>query len=236
MTDAGAGPLKIGKFRITSRLFVGTGKYASYELMRDALAETGCQVVVDVLHHVRVGATADDLRSVVESGTLGWVQVCDAAAAHPTDLIHEARRLLQVPGPQLAGALLLGQQRRLAAEHDRRDVGPERVGSHCLQHIPAADAAGHEDVQQHHIKLLLGGTALAEDLEGLPPVGGLDALDTDIHERVAQDLAQLAVVFNNQNSGHEASPVIPALLHYSPRRVSSPARDVSAGREPRRPR
>ena len=73
----------------------------------DAVAiamETGCQVVVDVLHHVRVGATADDLRSVVESGTLGWVQVCDAAAAHPTDLIHEARHQRLVPG---AGALPL---------------------------------------------------------------------------------------------------------------------------------
>ena len=38
-------PLRIGGFEIHSRLFVGTGKYATYELMRDALAASGCEVV-----------------------------------------------------------------------------------------------------------------------------------------------------------------------------------------------
>lgn len=33
---------------------------------------TGARVVVDVLHHVRVGAGVDELRAVVESGLLGW--------------------------------------------------------------------------------------------------------------------------------------------------------------------
>ncbi len=73
----------------------------------DAVAiakETGCQVVVDVLHHVRVGADAADLRAVAESGTLGWVQVCDAAAAGSDDLVDEARHRRLVPG---AGALPL---------------------------------------------------------------------------------------------------------------------------------
>jgi hypothetical protein len=46
---------------------------------------TGARIVVDVLHHVRVGAGADELRAVVESGLLGWVQVCDAEAG-PTEL------------------------------------------------------------------------------------------------------------------------------------------------------
>jgi sugar phosphate isomerase/epimerase len=73
----------------------------------DAVAiakETGCLVVVDLLHHVRVGATADDLRMIIESGTLGWVQLCDAAATCPGDLLHEARHQRLVPG---TGALAL---------------------------------------------------------------------------------------------------------------------------------
>src|SRR5262249_14825295 len=37
-------PLVIGNFRFTSRLITGTGKYASYELMRDCLAASGCEV------------------------------------------------------------------------------------------------------------------------------------------------------------------------------------------------
>lgn len=36
-------PLVVGKFRFTSRLITGTGKYASYELMRDCLAASGCE-------------------------------------------------------------------------------------------------------------------------------------------------------------------------------------------------
>jgi sugar phosphate isomerase/epimerase len=74
---------------------------------RDAVAiarETGCQVVVDLLHHVRVGAGVADLQAVVESGTLGWVQVCDAVSMPPDDLLHEARHQRLVPG---AGALPL---------------------------------------------------------------------------------------------------------------------------------
>ena len=40
-----ANKLKIGNFEVSSRLFVGTGKYETYELMRDALGETQCEVV-----------------------------------------------------------------------------------------------------------------------------------------------------------------------------------------------
>lgn len=46
--------LRIGEFRIASRLFVGTGKYATYELMRDALAESGCEVVTVAVRRERM--------------------------------------------------------------------------------------------------------------------------------------------------------------------------------------
>ncbi len=47
-------PLAIGKFEIKNRLFVGTGKYSTYELMRDALAETGCEVVTVAVRRERM--------------------------------------------------------------------------------------------------------------------------------------------------------------------------------------
>jgi sugar phosphate isomerase/epimerase len=64
---------------------------------------TGCRIVVDVLHHTRVGAGPDDLRAVVESGHLGWIQLCDAPrrVARPSGsdaLEHEARHARLVPG------------------------------------------------------------------------------------------------------------------------------------------
>ena len=37
-------PLQIGKFTFQSRLITGTGKYANYELMRDCLNASGCEV------------------------------------------------------------------------------------------------------------------------------------------------------------------------------------------------
>jgi thiazole synthase len=47
-------PLRIGDFEIRSRLFVGTGKYETYELMRDALAESGCEVVTVAVRRERM--------------------------------------------------------------------------------------------------------------------------------------------------------------------------------------
>src|SRR5881275_431651 len=47
-------PLVIGNFRFTSRLITGTGKYASYELMRDCLAASGCEVTTVAVRRERL--------------------------------------------------------------------------------------------------------------------------------------------------------------------------------------
>lgn len=46
--------LKIGKFEIKNRLFVGTGKYADYEVMRQALDASGAQVVTVAVRRERL--------------------------------------------------------------------------------------------------------------------------------------------------------------------------------------
>ncbi|KKL13860.1 hypothetical protein LCGC14_2521520, partial [marine sediment metagenome] len=46
------------------RLFVGTGKYASYELMRDALAASGCEVVTVAVRRERM--TDTDGRNILD--------------------------------------------------------------------------------------------------------------------------------------------------------------------------
>src|SRR6266511_1973470 len=45
---------RIAKFEIRNRLFVGTGKYASYELMQQALDASGCQVVTVAVRRERL--------------------------------------------------------------------------------------------------------------------------------------------------------------------------------------
>jgi thiazole synthase len=46
--------LKIRDFVVRNRLFVGTGKYASYDLMRQALDASGCQVVTVAVRRERL--------------------------------------------------------------------------------------------------------------------------------------------------------------------------------------
>lgn len=46
--------LKIGSFEVTNRLFVGTGKYATYEVMGQALAASACQVVTVAVRRERL--------------------------------------------------------------------------------------------------------------------------------------------------------------------------------------
>lgn len=47
-------PLVVGKFSFQSRLITGTGKYASYELMRDCLAVSGCEVTTVAVRRERL--------------------------------------------------------------------------------------------------------------------------------------------------------------------------------------
>ncbi|MFA6045111.1 MAG: hypothetical protein WC718_09015, partial [Phycisphaerales bacterium] len=45
VAEHGARPFNVAGRTFTSRLVVGTGKYATMPLMRDALAASGCEVI-----------------------------------------------------------------------------------------------------------------------------------------------------------------------------------------------
>jgi thiazole synthase len=47
-------PLVIGKFSFRSRLITGTGKYASYDLMRDCLEASGCEATTVAIRRERL--------------------------------------------------------------------------------------------------------------------------------------------------------------------------------------
>jgi len=52
-------PLIIGKYTFTSRLLTGTGKFASHEIMREALAASGSELVTVALRRVDPSRTGD---------------------------------------------------------------------------------------------------------------------------------------------------------------------------------
>lgn len=104
----------------------------------DALAmarEVGCVLVVDLLHHVRVGAGRAELDAIVDAGVLGWVQLCDAPAEAPTDLLHEARHGRVPPG---RGALPLHELLRSVPAGAAVSV---EVQSDDLARLPPAERA-----------------------------------------------------------------------------------------------
>lgn len=51
--------LRVGKYQFTSRLFVGTGKYASWEEMRDAIEASGTELVTVALRRVNLDNPAE---------------------------------------------------------------------------------------------------------------------------------------------------------------------------------
>src|SRR5205823_8057058 len=47
-------PLRVGSFTFRSRLFTGTGKYASYDLMRQCMEASGCEVTTVAVRRERL--------------------------------------------------------------------------------------------------------------------------------------------------------------------------------------
>jgi len=58
--------LKIADREFTSRLLVGTGKFASNELMRDALEASGTELVTVALRRVDLSGRADPFANLLE--------------------------------------------------------------------------------------------------------------------------------------------------------------------------
>ena len=83
------GSFKLGKHTLRSRLFVGTGKYPSLEIMREALDASGCQVVTVAVRRVEMGQKhaagildyIDQTRYLVLPNTAGCFTAQDAVRA-----------------------------------------------------------------------------------------------------------------------------------------------------------
>jgi thiazole synthase len=58
--------LKVGKYEFTSRLFVGTGKYATFPLMAEALAASGCEVVTVAVRRVELDRSKESLLNYID--------------------------------------------------------------------------------------------------------------------------------------------------------------------------
>ena len=129
--------LKLGPYTFTSRLFVGTGKYATFELMRDCLTESGCQVVTVAVRRERLMDKSgrnildflDPRRYVLLPNTAGCYSADDAVRT-----ARLGRELLEGLGNRGASWV------KLEVLGDRKTLLPDPVGT--LEALKALKAEG----------------------------------------------------------------------------------------------
>ncbi|HEX8915208.1 MAG TPA: thiazole synthase [Humisphaera sp.] len=117
---------RIGTFEVTNRLFVGTGKYATYEVMQQALDASGCQVVTVAVRRDRLvdaqGRRLTDFldldRYVILPNTAGCFTAEDAIRV---SLL--GRELLEKAGNKGAGWV------KLEVLGDKKTLMPDPVGT-----------------------------------------------------------------------------------------------------------
>lgn len=119
-------PLKIGTQSFRSRLFVGTGKYAGFEAMRDCLEASGCEVVTVAVRRERLIDSQnrnlldyiDTKRYTILPNTAGCFNAEDAVrvARLGRDILEQ----LENPGAQWV---------KLEVLSDKKTLLPEPIGT-----------------------------------------------------------------------------------------------------------
>jgi thiazole synthase len=124
--EPGSAPCTVAGKAFTSRLFVGTGKYASMELMRDALDASGCEVVTVAVRRERL--FNDQGKSLLEYLDLARYSILPNTAGcfSASDAIRVARlgrELLEQLGNPGAGWV------KLEVLGDKKTLLPDPVGT-----------------------------------------------------------------------------------------------------------
>jgi thiazole synthase len=115
----GIAPLKLGSHTFSSRLIVGTGKYASYELMREALEISGAECVTVAVRRERLFDAAgkslldfiDTKRYTILPNTAGCFSADDAIRV--ARLGREILSEMNNPGADWVKLEVLGDKRTL---------------------------------------------------------------------------------------------------------------------------
>ncbi|MCC7314727.1 MAG: thiazole synthase, partial [Planctomycetes bacterium] len=118
--------LKIGSFSFRSRLFVGTGKYATYEVMRECLEASRCEVVTVAVRRERLYDAQnrslldflDTKRYTILPNTAGCFTAEDAVRV--ARLGRELLEQLENPGAAWV---------KLEVLHDKKTLLPDPVGT-----------------------------------------------------------------------------------------------------------
>ncbi len=120
-------PLKVGTLTFSSRLIVGTGKYASFELMRDCLDASGCDCVTVAVRRVKLdGAKHENLLSFIDEKRY-TILPNTAGCFNAEDAIRTAHLSREALGTTLVKLEVLSDPKTLLPEPRGTLVAAERL-------------------------------------------------------------------------------------------------------------
>jgi len=117
-TEASPDQLTFGDFSLSSRLITGTGKYTSPEIMRDALRESGTEMVTVAIRRVDLGdRSAGSILGVLKEG--GYRILPNTAACFTAkDAILTARLAREALDTPLVKLEVIGDEKTLFPENE----------------------------------------------------------------------------------------------------------------------
>ncbi|MCY0879574.1 MAG: thiazole synthase [Firmicutes bacterium] len=118
-TESGIPPLSIGPYTFSSRLFVGTGKYATLEIMREALEASGTELVTVALRRVNLHSPNEP--TILDAIPSGCTVLPNTAGCYT------AEEAIQVA--HLARAANIGTLIKLEVIGDQSLLWPDPVGT-----------------------------------------------------------------------------------------------------------
>ncbi len=105
--------LRIGSFSFRSRLFTGTGKYPDMATARDALRESGTEVVTVAVRRVDLGARGrESILGMLQEG--GYTVLPNTAGCYPAeDAVRTARLAREILDTPLVKLEVIGDEKTL---------------------------------------------------------------------------------------------------------------------------
>ena len=109
--------LKFGKYEFTSRLMVGTGKYATNELMRDALAASGAEIVTVAVRRVNITGEGESMLDYIDRDK--YTLLPNTAGCYTAeDAIRTCRLAREALDTELVKLEVLGDEKTLFPDNE----------------------------------------------------------------------------------------------------------------------
>jgi thiazole synthase len=109
--------LKVGRYEFRSRLMVGTGKYASNEVMKGALEASGAEVVTVAVRRVNLEGTGDSLLDHID--TSRYTLLPNTAGCYTADdAVRTARLAREALATDLIKLEVIGDEKTLFPDNE----------------------------------------------------------------------------------------------------------------------